>query len=174
MKHTWILAVTAAAVATACNSNGNEEYVARLREAQAQSQVSLRDTIAIAKADTQSASGVSARLHVEAEPVFAVGAIEAATLFKIRIDLNGTILSTQSIDASNGLCPGSVSLEEALAIAEVEAGGEAVAVEPDDDVACALEVQVLTPNTLWEVKVGQGGNILESEESDENGEPDED
>jgi hypothetical protein len=41
-------------------------------------------------------------------------------------------------------------------------------------VPCAFEVQVLTPNTLWEVKVGSQGEVLESEESDENGSADDD
>ena len=38
---------------------------------------------------------------------------------------------------------------------------------PDDDVACAREIQVLHPSRLWEVKVAGDGSIISVEESDE-------
>ena len=54
------------------------------------------------------------------------------------------------------------------AIADAMAAGESVAVEPDDDVVCAREIQVLAGDTLVEVKVAGDGAVLEVEVSDEN------
>jgi hypothetical protein len=42
-------------------------------------------------------------------------------------------------------------------------------VEPDDDVDCAREIQVLSGETLIEVTVAGDGEVLEQELSDEYG-----
>lgn len=64
-------------------------------------------------------------------------------------------------------CPDAIALTAALAIAEKEAGGDAVAIVPDDDVACAREVQVVVGATLIEIKVAGDGAVLEHDVSDE-------
>jgi len=117
----------------------------------------------------QSAAAYRASLLVDAEPVFSVRAADAAETRQYRIDLAGKLMSATRAGEAGGLCPGSISLGQAIGVAESEAGGQAVAIVPDDDVSCAFEVQVLTPDTLWEVKVGSAGQVLESEESDEDG-----
>lgn len=167
-------AVCALAVVVSCvaGCSSNSEYVQKLRTAVNESQVTLAQTIAIAEHDTQGGAGVKARLLVDGDAVFAVGAVEAETLRDFRIDLQGQIRSSDQVGPGIAPCPGAISLSDAVAVAEREAGGEGVAIVPDDDVACAFEVQVLTADTLWEVKVGSDGTVLESEESDEGGSED--
>jgi hypothetical protein len=71
--------------------------------------------------------------------------------------------------AAGSACPDAIPIADAIAIAESAGGGTAVAIEPDDDVACAREMQVLRADAvLWEIKVAGDGTVLESELSDEN------
>ncbi|MBW2528439.1 MAG: hypothetical protein JRI23_29965 [Deltaproteobacteria bacterium] len=171
--HTLALASTALLLNSACSSN--DEYIEKLRAAMAQSDVTLSEVVEVAEAETWVGASTKAALLVDGAPVFFVRAQDTTeTLLKYDIGLDGSILSVRDLGAGAGPCPGTISLLEALGIAEAEAGGVAVASVPDDDVACAFEVQVLTPDTLWEVKVGPDGRVLESEESDEDGVEDDD
>lgn len=162
-----------ALTASGC-ANSNEDYVADLRAAMDEADVSLREAVGIAEADEANAEAIRAALLVDGTPRFSVRALSGDTGWKFRLSLAGTVQEKSADVSSGGPCEGSIGLVEALEIAEQEAGGDAVAVVPDDDVACAFEIQVLTPDTLWEVKVSSSGEVLESEESDEDGTGDED
>lgn len=162
-----VMGIVTLALIAGCSSN--EEYIRRLQDAQKQAKLSLTDSVAVAQTEVKDSVGVRASLLVDAQPVFSVGMLASAALKDVRVDIvSGKVLSVGAGGGSAASCPGAISLTKAIAIAESAAGGAAVAVEPDDDVACAREIQVLSGSTLWEVKVASDGKVLEKEESDEN------
>jgi len=162
------LGITAALATSACGPD-NEEYIQALRDALAKSEVSLIEVVQIAEAEQAQGDAIRAALLVDQDPVFSVRASAGEDTIRYRIDLGGSIVNQDHMAYLDGPCAGSITLVQALQIAEAEASGQAVVVVPDDDVACAFEIQVLQPDNLWEVKVSQTGQVLESEESDENG-----
>lgn len=155
-----------AAVVSACSSVSEKE--AKLRSALDRAELSLSDSVGVAEAEASDGVAIQASLLVDAEPVFAVGALASDALKNVRIDIvTGEVLSTQIGTAGAESCPGSVSLAQAIAVAEAEVDGEAVSIAPDDDGHCNREVKVMSAETLWEVKVGPGGEVVETEEDDE-------
>lgn len=174
MKH--ILAtsgILAALLTSACS--GDSEHVAKLRAALAEAELSLSDSVAVAELETSQGIGLKAALLVDAVPVFSVGALASDAFHQVAVDpVSGKVLSAQTAAQDAELCSDAVSLSEAIAAAEAEVGGEAVAIEPDDDGYCNREVKVLTSDALWEVKVGPAGNLVEppEEADDEEGEDD--
>ncbi len=138
-----------------------------LRTALDESEFSLGETVALAEASIQDSAGLQAALQVESDPVFAVGTVAAGTRHDVRIDLSGHVISANAAGTGSSGCPTTISLPEALARAEAEVGGSAVAVVPDDDDPCLREIQVLVDTTLWEVKLGPDGSLIEKELSDE-------
>ena len=149
---------------TACASDQDH---APLRAALDASQVSLGDTVLLAEASVQYGAGVRASLDVSSDPVFAVRTVASGTRHEIKLDLAGHVISTIAAGAGSTGCGTTISLPEALARAEAEVGGSAVAVVPDDDDPCLREIQVLVETTLWEVKLGPDGGLIEKELSDE-------
>lgn len=174
MKPARIAVAALAVLAAACASEEKKDdhHRPELRAALDQSTITLRDSIDVAIAETTSGTAFEAALVLGAEPIFAVGTVEAvSTLKEFRVSgVSGAIVGQSPLSGgAPGACPGQISLSEALAIAETEAGGEAIASVPDDDVECAREIQVLAGDTLWEVKVAGDGEVLEHELSDEYG-----
>ena len=170
MKYRFVAVVAAAGLVAACG--GKEKSSSErpeVREALDASSVGLIESLDVAIADTVAGEPFEAALLVQASPAFDVGAEDGADLKLIRVNgVSGTVESNTPMGGSApGPCPGQISLAEALGIAEIEASGDAVAVVPDDDVACAFEIQVISGTTLWEVKVAADGAILEHELSDE-------
>jgi len=122
-------------------------------------------------AELQPAQGVAVRaaLLIDADPVFRVGARTTQTGQDYRIDIvEGHVLDESAAALSGEECAGAITVAEAIASAEHAAGGEAVAIEPDDDGHCNREVKVLVGTTVWEVKVGPDGSVIEKEVDDEN------
>src|SRR5262245_44227214 len=140
-----------------------------LREAVANSKVKMADMAAVAEASMPNGRTISAKLRVGETPVYAYGTIGQGTLHDVRIDtVEGRIVSHIAAGARAASGSGPISIAEAITIAEAQiTSGSAIAAIPDDDVACAREIQVLTPDTLWEVKVSGTGVVLERELSDE-------
>lgn len=164
MKRTIILVLASIGCA------GEAHDVSTLREAIDQSQVSIHDMVGVAESSMLDGRAVTAELRLDGgRPLYAYGAIGGGSRHDIRIDtIDGAIVSSAVSGAGSDPCPDSISLAEAIAIAEGEVeGGSVIAAIPDDDVACAREIQVLGPDLLWEVKVGADGAVLEREESDE-------
>ena len=159
MKRLAALVITLAA----CTSPDHEA----LRNAVDQSELSLAETVELAETSVQYSAGVEAALHPGAEAVYAVETVATGTRHDIRVDLSGHIVSTLAAGAAGSSCPTTISVSAALAIAEAEVGGSAVAVVPDDDDPCLREIQVLVDTTLWEVKLGPDGALIEKELSDE-------
>lgn len=156
------------AVSWTVGCSDNSEHVQKLRAALDEAKLSLADSVGVAEAETTGSIGVRAQLLVDVDPVFAVDAKASSSVKDMRVDIvTGKILSVQAASAPSEDCPGAVSLDAAIAAAEKEVGGEAVAIEPDDDGECNREVKVLASDTLWEVKVAPNGSIVESEEDDE-------
>lgn len=168
------LAAACLAAASLAGCSSNSEYVAKLRSAVDQANVKLSDSVQVAEGDANAGVAFKAALLVNADPVFAVDALASVDHNDVRVDiLSGAVLSVNVINSpATAPCPGSISLSEAIAIAEGAVGGEAVAIQPDDDDACNREVQVLDSDTLWEVKVSPSGKVIETEESDEDGSED--
>lgn len=148
----------------ACGADGGDHV--ELRAAVDRSQHSLAETVQLAEASVQRSAGVSARIEKDVDQ-FAVGAVAEAVRHDLRLDLAGNIVSSTPAGAAGAGCQTQITLPEALAIAEAAAGGDAVQVVPDDDDPCMREIQVLVDTTLWEVKVGPDGAIVEKELSDE-------
>ena len=168
MRRALILFVIPAAAAAGC-SNDNHQRPA-LRATLDEAQVTLAQSVDTALASEGTGTPVKAALLVGGDPVFQVGVFETIDQKDVRIHIvSGSVLSSAPTSPSTTPCTGSISLTAALGIAEERANGEAVAVVPDDDVACAFEIQVLAGSTLWEVKVGGDGAVLEYELSDEYG-----
>ena len=169
MKKVWMCAIGLGALLLTSACTNNDAYVAKLRAAVAEADVTLVETVALAETEAETGAAVRAALLVDSDPIYSVRAVDVAAMHRYHFDLRGNVLEKSAVGTGSGLCNGSISLVEALTVAEKEAGGVAVAIVPDDDVSCAFEVQVLTPDTLWEVKVSKQGEVLESEESDEDG-----
>jgi len=160
-----LVATIASAVGVACDSSNQHP---ELRVALEQSALSLRESIGVAATHVPTAAPVRAALVPGLSPLYAVGSVDKTSLTALRIDgHSGAVLSIAAAGTAQGLCDGSISLSDALGVAEERVTGEAIAVVPDDDVACAFEIQVLVGETLWEVKVASDGNVLEQELSDE-------
>jgi hypothetical protein len=152
--------------AASCGSS-NAEYVAKLRAALDRATLTLSNSIGVAEAEAAPGLGIKAKLLVDVDPVFSVGALAGGSLKDVRVDiLTGRVLSVQDSRGAVTPCPGSISLDEAIAIAEAAANGQAVSVQPDDDNRCHREVKVLSGNTLWEVELAADGRVLEVEEDD--------
>ncbi|MFN0245832.1 MAG: PepSY domain-containing protein [Kofleriaceae bacterium] len=158
---------SALALALALAGCDGTQDTTSLRAALDASEVSLRETVAVAETATPASRGITARLHPGTTAEFAVGCAGEATLHDVRIDLAGHIVSARPAGTYANDCAGSISLSQAIAIAEAEVSGSATAIEPDDDGPCNREVQVLVGDTLWEVKVGPTGQVIETELSDE-------
>jgi hypothetical protein len=150
-----------------CGGEGRD--LTAYREAVATSRVGIAGMADVAEASMSGGRTVTAELRLGTVPTYSFGTIGDSTLHDIRIDtVDGRIVSSIAAGASTDGCPGSISIAQAITIAEGRvAGGSVIAAIPDDDVACAREIQVLAPDLLWEVKVGGAGEVLEVEESDE-------
>lgn len=136
------------------------------RDAVDRSAFSLADMVRHAETSVQYSSGVEARLRV-ADETYAIATVESASKHEVTLGLDGVVVRVAAGGAASSGCGTTISLPEALAIASAEAGGDAVAVVPDDDDPCMREIQVLVGNTLWEIKEGPDGSIIEKELSDE-------
>lgn len=158
------LTAIALCVLTGCAADGG--YHSELRVAVDRADHSLADMVLLAEASVQHSAGINARIDRTAEQ-FAIGAIADEQRHDLRLDFHGAVVTTRAAGPAAVGCQTQITLGEALAIAEAEAGGDAVAVVPDDDDSCMREIQVLVGNTLWEVKVGPTGSIVEKELSDE-------
>ncbi|MEJ7596474.1 MAG: hypothetical protein WKG01_01085 [Kofleriaceae bacterium] len=154
------------ASAAACSSTATTTAHVDLRAAVERAPFSLGEYVERAQDSVQRSAGINARIHRDVDQ-FAVGAIASEQRHELRLDFAGYVVSAQAGGAASAGCQTQISLPEALAIAEAEAGGDSVAVVPDDDDPCMREIQVLVDVTLWEVKVGPGGAIVEKELSDE-------
>lgn len=138
-----------------------------LRRLLDESPVTLRDSVTTALDAHTSASADRATL-VAADPVFSIRLVAGGSRSTVLVSpATGAIVSTEASGAGTFDCPDAIPLVEALAIAEAEADGEAIQSVPDDDVACAFEIQVLHGEDLIEVKVAPDGAVLETEPSDE-------
>lgn len=147
---------------------GDDHQRPELRAALDRATIGLRDSVGVALTSSESTVALRAKLLMSDNPVFSVGALDQENLMDVRIELaSGRVLSTSPVGTATNPCPGSIMLAEALAIAEEEAAGDAIAVVPDDDVECAREIQVLQGIILYEVKVAGDGRVLEKELSDE-------
>jgi len=167
------LLVSIALAAAACGGTGGSQRP-QLRATLDRAQITLVQAIERAMVDRDGAP-ISAALLMNADPVFQVGVFQTAQRHDVRIHIvSGAVLSDAPTGPVAAPCPGAIPVAQALGIAEQRASGEAVAVVPDDDVACAFEIQVLSGTTLWEVKVAGDGRVLEYELSDEYGGSEED
>lgn len=169
MRFELAMASLLATLATACGSPEGSHARPDLRVAVDEAQITLRDSIGVAVGGNAARNPVEARLLLGGDDVFSVGALDSGTtMMDIRVDtITAEVLSSTAVAGAPAPCPGSIPLTDALAIADAEAGGESIAVVPDDDVACAWEIQVLVGEILWEVKVAGDGAVLEKELSDE-------
>ncbi len=141
-----------------------------IQDVLARSKVSLGESVTIAQQSLESGVGISAELIVNEAPAFSVGAVHGSRLHQVHVDIeNGAVVSSKDVRDSNDPCPGAIPLAEAITIAESAVNGVGIEVQPDDDDACAREVQVLAGDKLWEVKIGGDGKVLEVEASDELG-----
>lgn len=157
-------ALSLALVLTAC---AGQQDTTQLRGALDASRISLAESVSITEASMTSGRAMSAHLETGTAASFRVLAIGGGVGALVRVDLDGAIQSSTPSSTTDS-CPNSISLTEAIAVAEAEAHGSAVAIAPDDDGPCNREVQVLRDDdVLWEVKVSPTGAVLESELSDE-------
>lgn len=166
MRLTITVLALSTILAAGCSSDDHQRP--ELRAALDQATIGLRDSVGVALTSSDSTVALRARLVMGDTPVFSVGALDQEDLMDVRIALaTGQVLSTAPVGTASDPCPGSITLAEALTIAEQAASGDAIAVVPDDDVECAREIQVLQDVTLYEVKVAGDGRVLEQELSDE-------
>jgi hypothetical protein len=172
MRSSLIGSVVVAVMAAACGSNSNPRT--ELRATLDQATITLAESVGVALTGRESGAPIRAVL-LPGDPVFEVGVLQELERNDVRISIvSGQVLSAGPVGPATPPCADSISLVDALGIAEARADGDAIAVVPDDDVSCAFEIQVLSNVTLWEVKVAGDGRVLEYELSDEYGGSDED
>jgi hypothetical protein len=136
-------------------------HVADLQAAVAKAHVSLAQ--AATTAEASGGRAVRASLVPNAAPVFAVDAV-AQRVDDVRVDaVSAAVLSRTATTRTAPDCAG-ISLAGAIAAAEGEVAGDAVSAGPDDDGDCNTEVIVLAGDTLWEVKIGPDGALVEPPE----------
>ena len=165
-----VLSTCSAVLLAGCSADGMGPRVDKLREALAQSKVSLKQSVIAGQSSVSGSMAVKAELLVETAPEYSVEALGAGTLHDVRIDiLNGAIRASRVLGNSADPCPGSIPIADAITIAEGRVSGSAVSIEPDDDDHCLREVQVLAGAVLWEVKLARDGKVLEVEKSDDDG-----
>lgn len=152
-------------VLAACDG-GSAGPQTELRAAVDRAQVSLAGSVQHAQDSIQFSAGINARIHKDVDQ-YEVGAVATSIKHELWVDFTGAVVSRKAAGAAGAGCQTQISLNEALAIAESAAGGDAVQVVPDDDDPCMREIQVLVDATLWEVKVGPDGAVVEQELSDE-------
>jgi len=138
-----------------------------LRTAVDEAEYSLAQTVGLAEASVLHSTGITARLHADGTATYTVETVAETAKQQLVLDLHGQVLANRPAGAAAAGCETAISLTDALEVAANAAGGDAVAVVPDDDDPCLREIQVLVGETLWEVKVGPGGEIVENELSDE-------
>ena len=160
-----------AALVAAC-STGPTPGAAAWQDALDRAQLSLRDSVLVA--ETDGATARRATLRTDGGALFSVTARLAEGFDDVHVDaISGTIVSRQPIAYTADDCSDAISLADAIAAAEREGGGEAVSAGPDDDGRCNTEVIVLSGDTLWEVKIGPAGDLVEPpEEADSDEGPD--
>lgn len=149
-----------------CQTSESDGQHPELRAAVDRADYSLAGYVERAEASLQHSTGVKARIERIAEQ-FAVETLASAQRHRVRLDFAGVVIATEAAGAGEAGCQTQITLTQALAAAEAAVGGNAVAVAPDDDDPCLREIQVLVEQTLWEVKVGPTGAIVETELSDE-------
>lgn len=166
MRVTVTVLALSTVLAAGCSSDDHRRP--ELRAALDRATIGLRDSVGVALTSSDSTVALRAKLVMADSPVYSVGALDRENLMDVRIELaSGRVVSTAPVGTASDPCPGSITLAEALAVAEEAAAGDAIAVVPDDDVECAREIQVLSGEILIEVKVAGDGRVLEKELSDE-------
>jgi hypothetical protein len=167
MTRTTLLGSILLCAASACGDGARD--LDALRQTINEAQVEIGPMATLAEASIPAGRVVTAELRAGTTSVYAYGTMSAWTLHDVHIDtIDGQVVSAAAAGTGWATCPGSISMSEAIAIAEGQvADGTVIAAIPDDDVSCARELQVLTPDLLWEVKVAADGRVLEVEESDE-------
>lgn len=164
----YAFSILAVLAVTACGSDGSQRP--ELRATLDQATITLAQSIDTAMVGRDSGAPIRAALLVGGDPLWEVGVFQQLERTDVRIRLaGGNIVSAGPVGPASAPCADSIPLADALAIAAQRANGDAIAVVPDDDVACAFEIQVLSGSTLWEVKVAKDGRVLEYELSDEYG-----
>lgn len=166
----WIGTSSTIFLAACSGADGMGPRVTKLQEAVARAKVSLRESVVAGQASVTDGKAVKAALLVGSAPEYSVSALGNGTLHDVRLDIvSGSVIASNVVGASDDPCPGSIPVEEAIAIAEASAKGTSVSVQPDDDDHCLREVQVLSGAVLWEVKLARDGAVLETEKSDSDG-----
>jgi len=166
MRSTRILSIAATLVLAGCSSSTGPD-VNKIQEALANSHLSLKESVAVGESSVENGLGVRAFLFPATEPEFSVRALSGRMLHDIRVSgVSGEVTSNTEVGDGSDPCPGSIPLAEAIAIAEAHVNGVGVSVQPDDDDHCLREVQVLSGDTLWEVKLSREGAVLEVEKAD--------
>ena len=160
-----------AALVAAC-STGPTPGAAAWQDALDRAKLSLRDSVLAAEADGGTAR--RATLRTDGGAIYSVTARLGEGFDDVRVDaMSGTIVSRKPISYSADECSDAISLADVIAAAEREVSGEAVSAGPDDDGHCNTEVIVLSGDTLWEVKIGPAGDLVEPpEEADSDEGPD--
>ena len=160
----WIATCSTALVAGCADSTGPR--VDKLTDALGRATVSLKESVLAGESSVSGGRGIRAELLVVAEPEYSVNALWNGALHDVRVSITGAVTATHALGPAADPCPGSIPLADAIGIAEREVNGSAVRVQPDDDDHCLREVQVLSGNKLWEVKLSREGQVLETEEAD--------
>lgn len=147
---------------------GGDHTRPELRTLLDDSQYSLRESVTIA---TEASPGNPEQATlVTRDPAYSIKIVADDARTDVRVSPStGQVMTSLAAGSAIFKCGSSIPLVEALAIAEAEAGGDAIQSVPDDDVDCAFEIQVLVGDVLWEVKVAPDGDVLERELSDEFG-----
>ena len=159
-----LLLISTLAVLAGCSSNSDRS--SKVASALGQAQVSLGEVVTRAETaeKDQHLTATRATLVTSGTPLFKVALAGNGVSRDVDVDLAGKIIKSSSASTSAVACPGATTARDALAIAEKEAGGKAVQIQPDDDDACLYEVQALNGSTLWEVKIDRNGSVLEKED----------
>ena len=167
---TFLTGVCTVLLAACSGADGMGPRVTKLQDAVSQAKVSLKQSVQAGEASVTDGKAVKAALLVDAAPEYSVGALVSGTLHDIRLNIvSGSVIASSIVGASSDPCPGSIPLADAIPIAEARMNGTAVSVQPDDDDHCLREVQVLSGDVLWEVKLARDGAVLETEKSDADG-----
>lgn len=149
---------------TACSS-GPSQREREYRAALAETKISLRDSVGLAEDGGANGRALKADLARSGEPRFVVNTRAAEAGRQVEIDGKSGAIRANAASASPNDCPTAIAVSKAIEAAEARVGGQAVAVQPDDDDACNRQVLVLS-DKLWEVKVAPNGAVLEVEEGD--------
>lgn len=188
MKHTSLFMLALTLCPLACGGAASDEStrIDNLMSGIEASKISLAEAVATAREGYPEASVWKGEFEVEeGDAVFEVVVVNGGEGIELQIDpQSGEIIETEAEDDKvPAACALDITLDEAIAIAEAEVGGDAVEfdslagadnAEDGEPARCEIDVTILKDGAFIEVELAADGAIVEVSDADDEDEDEDD